>query len=111
MTGLSVWQEKAAKDFMIDHYGEYFPMAAAASAAGLSVRDFVKRFKAITGLSPSQWLLRYRIGQAKQYLAARALPLGEIARRCGFIDEDHFRRGFRRVTGVTPSEWRARWLQ
>ncbi|NRP74706.1 HTH-type transcriptional activator RhaS [Ensifer psoraleae] len=111
MTGLSVWQEKAAKDFMIDHYGEYFPMAAAASAAGLSVRDFVKRFKAITGLSPSQWLSRYRIGQAKQYLAARALPLGEIARRCGFIDEDRFRRGFRRVTGVTPSEWRARWLQ
>jgi AraC family transcriptional regulator len=108
---LSVWQEKAAKDFMIDHFADQFPMAAAASAAGVSIRDFIKGFKGVTGETPQRWLMRYRIARAKQYFAERALTLAEIATRCGFTDENHFTKVFRRVTGATPSAWQARWLQ
>lgn len=108
---LSVWDEKAAKDFMIDHFADQFPMAAAASAAGVSSRDFIEGFKGVTGQTPQQWLMRYRIARAKQDFADRALTLAEIATRCGFTDENHFTKVFRRVTGATPSAWRARWLQ
>lgn len=110
-TQLTVWQEKAAKDFMIDHFANQFPMAAAASAAGLSIRDFIEGFKGVTGQTPQKWLTRYRIARAKQYLAERALTLDEIATRCGFADEDQFTKVFRRVTGTTPAAWRTRWLQ
>lgn len=110
-TQLTVWQEKAAKDFMIDHFADQFPMAAAASAAGVSIRRFIEGFKAVTGQTPQQWLLGYRTARAKQYLGERSLTLAEIATRCGFTDEDHFTKGFRRVTGSTPAAWRARWLQ
>ncbi len=101
--GLSVWQEKAAKDFMIDNLGEDFPIAAAASAAGLATREFVDGFKSVTGQTPSQWLMRHRIGRAKQYLAERILPISEIATRCGFTNEEHFVRVFRRIVGATQS--------
>ncbi|MEY9536187.1 helix-turn-helix domain-containing protein [Sinorhizobium fredii] len=109
-TQLTVWQEKAAKDFMIDHFADQFPMAAAASAAGVSIRRFIEGFKGATGQTPQQWLLRYRTARAKQYLGERSMTLAEIATRCGFTGEDHFTKGFRRVTGTTPAGWRARWL-
>ncbi|WP_083338473.1 AraC family transcriptional regulator [Ensifer sp. LCM 4579] len=107
---LSVWQEKAAKDFMIDHFADRFPMAAAASAAGLSGREFIEGFKRATGQTPQRWLMRYRIARAKQYLAERSLALEAIATRCGFTDENSFTKAFRRVTGTTPSAWQARWI-
>nr|WP_237358515.1 MULTISPECIES: AraC family transcriptional regulator [Rhizobium] len=109
-TQLTVWQEKSAKDFMIDHFADQFPMGAAASAAGVSLRRFIEGFKGVTGQTPQQWLVRYRTARAKEYLGERSLTLGEIANRCGFVDEDHFTKAFRRVTGTTPAAWRGRWL-
>jgi AraC family transcriptional regulator len=109
-TQLTVWQEKAAKDFMIDHFADQIPMAAAASAAGVPIRRFIEGFKGVTGQTPQQWLLRYRTTRAKQYLGERSLTLAEIATRCGFTDQEHFTKAFRRVTGTTPAAWRARWV-
>ncbi len=109
-TQLTVWQEKAAKEFMMDHFADQFPMAAAASAAGVSIRRFIDGFQGVTGQKPQQWLLGYRTARAKQYLGERSLTLAQIAIRCGFTDEDHFTKGFRRLTGSTPAAWRARWL-
>ncbi|MDX0853590.1 helix-turn-helix domain-containing protein [Sinorhizobium medicae] len=110
VAGLSVWQEKAAKDFMIEHFAEDFSFAAAAAAAGLSKRDFINGFSDVAGLTPSQWLMRHRIVRAKQYLTSPALTLSEVAKRCGFSDVDQFDRAFRRATGTSPSDWRGRWL-
>ncbi|HEV7308465.1 AraC family transcriptional regulator [Ensifer sp.] len=106
---LSVWQEKAAKDFMIDHWSDDFSLAGAAAATRLSEDDLVARFLAATGQTPQQWLLRYRIGRAKHALAEDAGPLAAIAARCGFADEADFIDAFRTVTGVSPAIWRARW--
>ncbi|QRM57954.1 helix-turn-helix transcriptional regulator (plasmid) [Sinorhizobium sp. BG8] len=110
-TGLTVWQEKAAKDFIIDHFSDDISMAAAASAAGMPIDDFSRGFKDVTGHTPHQWLMRYRIGRAKQYLSEHLLPLQDVASRCGFADENQFAKVFTRATGHTPSAWRARWLQ
>ncbi|AEH81703.1 AraC family transcriptional regulator [Sinorhizobium meliloti] len=110
LTQFTVWQERAAKNFMIDHFADQFPMAAAASAAGVSIRRFIESFKRVTGQTPKQWLLGYRTARAKQYLGERSLTLAEIATGCGFTDEDHFTKVFRRVAGTTPAAWRARWL-
>lgn len=110
-TTLSIWQEKAAKDFMIEHWAEEFSLAAVAGAANLSDSAFALGFASVTGQKPEQWLMRYRIGRAKRYLVEAGLPLAEIAARCGFADETRFVEAFHAVTGVSPSAWRARWLQ
>ena len=110
-TTLSTWQEKAAKDFMIEHWAEEFSLAAVAAAANLSDSAFALGFASVTGQKPEQWLMRYRIGRAKRYLVEAGLPLAEIAARCGFADETRFVEAFHAVTGVSPSAWRARWLQ
>ncbi|OCP05671.1 MULTISPECIES: AraC family transcriptional regulator [unclassified Ensifer] len=108
---LSVWQEKAAKDFMIEHWNEAFSLTAAAAATNLPERDFVERFASVTGQTPQQWLMRYRIGRAKRYLIDDGGSLADIAARCGFADEAGFIEAFCETTGVIPSVWRRRWLQ
>lgn len=108
---LSIWQEKAAKDFLIDHWTEDYSPAATAAAARLPEADFTPGFVSVTGRTPEQWLMRYRIGQAKRYLVEDGGVPADIAARCGFADEVGFVEAFREVTGVSPSDWRARWLQ
>ncbi|WP_429818143.1 helix-turn-helix domain-containing protein [Ensifer sp. B1-9] len=108
---LTVWQEKAAKDFMIDHWAKDFSMAAAAAAANLSQGDFAAAFAALTGQTPEEWLMRYRIGRAKRYLIEKGWSCAKVAASCGYADETRFIEAFREVTGVTPTAWRARWLQ
>lgn len=106
-TSLSPWQEKAAKEFIIDHLAENISVEAIAAAAGLSVGHFSKEFKRATGLSPHQWLTRMRIDRAKDLLGHGALPLKSVADRCGFSDQSHFSKVFSKKTGFTPAHWRA----
>ncbi len=110
-SSLSVWQEKAAKEFMIDHIGSDISVAAIAASAGLSSSHFSQRFKDATGLTPHQWLLKMRVAQAKELLADRSMNLSEIAAKCGFADQSHFTKVFVREAGTTPAAWRNRSLQ
>ncbi|MGQ4877205.1 helix-turn-helix domain-containing protein [Billgrantia sp. LNSP4103-1] len=67
---------------------------------------FARQFRALTGLSPHEWLVRERLVRARDWLQAGNAPLTEIAHACGFADSAHFSRSFRCRHGVSPSEWR-----
>lgn len=108
---LSVWQEKAAKEFMIDNFGEDISVAVIAAAAGLSSGYFSQGFKTATGLTPHQWLMRLRVSRAKHMLMQRQMNLTGIAEKCGFADQSHFTKVFTREAGMTPAIWRDLWLQ
>lgn len=110
-SSLSVWQEKAAKEFMIDHIGGDSSVAAIAAAAGLSSSHFSTTFKDATGVTPHQWLLKMRVAQAKELLVDRSMNLSVIAAKCGFTDQSHFTKVFVREAGTTPAAWRNRSLQ
>jgi AraC-like DNA-binding protein len=105
-SSLSVWQEKAAKEFMLDNLGNDISMSAVAAAARLSANHFSQEFKRATGFTPHQWLRRMRVEHAKGLLADGRLPLRTVAERCGFSDQSHFTKVFSQETGVTPALWR-----
>jgi AraC family transcriptional regulator len=105
-SSLAVWQEKAVKDYMLDHLGEDLSIALIASTIGYSANHFGREFKRATGLTPHQWLIRMRVEKAKQLLAQKSLALGMIADLCGFTDQSHFTKVFQRATGMTPAVWR-----
>jgi transcriptional regulator GlxA family with amidase domain len=77
-----------------------------AEECGLSTRHFARAFRQSTGIPPHRWLLRYRVQRAKDMLRTQALPLADVALRCGFADQSHFTRVFSRQTGMSPGEWR-----
>ena len=65
-------------------------------------------FKRQTGLSPNDYLLRFRIRKAQELLVQTDLPVREIARRIGMPDSGYFSIMFKRQTGHTPTTYRER---
>lgn len=86
---------------------ETIHLSALAETAGMSVYHFAKLFKASTGKSPHQYVLRRRIELAKELLRKPDLSLIEISLQAGFFDQSHLTNAFRRLLGVTPSRYRA----
>jgi len=59
-----------------------------------------------TGLSLHQYVLRYRINRAMDYLKNSDLPVYQIAELVGFKDYNHFLKYFKQITGYTTSNFR-----
>nr|WP_247711907.1 helix-turn-helix transcriptional regulator [Qipengyuania qiaonensis] len=73
-----------------------------ARVTGLSPAHFSRLFKEVIGDSPYQFVMDYRVEQAKRMLGEQSRPLSDIALACGFADQAHFTRIFKRLTGMTP---------
>ncbi|HTW69578.1 MAG TPA: acetamidase/formamidase family protein [Acetobacteraceae bacterium] len=84
-------------------------LARFAEAEGLSMRA-VQKLLEEEGRSFSQYLRHRRLERAGETLgdlSQAALPVAEIAFRCGFQDPAHFSRAFRQHYGVSPNTYRA----
>lgn len=77
-----------------------------AEGSGLSLRQFQRRFKAITGLNPKHYGRICRIAHAvhlKELLPAASWT--GIALECGYSDQSHFIRDFKALTDALPREF------
>lgn len=81
-------------------------LAELASQAGLSVFHFTRAFRETFGLSPYRYLLRRRLGQARDMLAAGEANLHLVSRRCGFSSVPHLTNAFSREMGIAPARFR-----
>jgi transcriptional regulator GlxA family with amidase domain len=79
-----------------------------AAIGGLEARTFLRRFQKATGLKPTEYIQRLRVGKAREMLEFTMQPLDQIARNIGYEDPASFRRVFQRVMGLSPSEYRRR---
>ena len=80
--------------------------AALAGMAKLSPYHFLRSFKAVTGVTPHQWLLRARLRDAAGKLAATRTPVTNIALDVGFEDLSNFTRSFHAEFGASPRRYR-----
>jgi transcriptional regulator GlxA family with amidase domain len=74
----------------------------------MSPRHFARQFRARLGASPGAYVRRLRVEQARRRIEEGAARLKQVARDCGFADEQSMRRSFQEHVGVTPAEYRAR---
>ena len=77
-----------------------------AQSVGLSTAHFSNMFRKSTGESPHQFVLRQRIGRAKEMLRNAEARVLDVAVACGFKTQQHFARVFRRMCGTSPTEFR-----
>ena len=97
-------------DFVAQNYGKSILVEDLAHEAALSPSHFAQLFKQTIGLSPMQFVMSYRVEQARKKLAQRDEPLIDIAMSCGFADQAHFSRVFKQIAGESPSKYRQRLL-
>ncbi|MEQ4467283.1 GlxA family transcriptional regulator [Enterobacter asburiae] len=81
-------------------------MQSLADMAGMSLRNFNRRFKNATDMSPLQYLLTTRIESAMTMLQSTNLSIQEIANAVGYQDIAHFNRQFKHKTTVSPGDYR-----
>ena len=104
--GLGGQQLGTVRALMEERLAEPVPLADLAAAAGLSVSQFSRQFKASTGLAAHQYLLGLRVDRATRLLRTGHLPIAEVAVRCGFSHQEHLTRVMRAQLGTTPGALR-----
>jgi AraC-like DNA-binding protein len=96
----------AVARYLEENFAQPCALTDLASVAGLSPYHFLRVFRATTGATPHQHLLRVRLRAAAVSLARTDSPVTQIALASGFDDLSNFIRGFRAEYGVAPSHYR-----
>lgn len=79
-----------------------------AKTAGLEARTFLRRFRAATGLKPTEYCQHLRVGKAREMLEFTNNTVDHIAWTVGYQDPATFRVLFKKITGLTPSDYRSK---
>ena len=98
----------SAQEWLHQNFHQTFPLEAPARRVGMSLRNFVRRFKHATGDSPLIYLQKLRVAAAKRLLESDHRTMQEISDAVGYQDPAYFRSLFQRHTGVSPSAYRRR---
>nr|WP_257462900.1 AraC family transcriptional regulator [Archangium lipolyticum] len=87
---------------------EPLSLASVAQALGRSGPHVASVVRQETGRTVGEWILEYRMAEARRRLRGTDERVDIIAERVGYADATHFIRLFRRLHGVTPAAWRRR---
>lgn len=97
---------KQAIAYIEEHYSEKIDLQDLASHVNLSPFHFSRVFKKQTNFTPHQYLINYRVNQAKRLLFHSNLSINEIAFQCGFNSVSHFTTTFKSQTNFSPKQYR-----
>jgi transcriptional regulator GlxA family with amidase domain len=79
-----------------------------ARVGGFEERTFLRRFQQATGLKPTEYCQRLRVGKAREMLEYTRKSIEQIAWTIGYNDPNSFRKLFHRIVGLTPGDYRRR---
>lgn len=71
-----------------------------------SRRNFVRRFKLATGITPIEYLQKTRMEAARRLLEQTDNSILSVMLDCGYNDIKAFRKVFKKEVGLTPTEYR-----
>jgi transcriptional regulator GlxA family with amidase domain len=100
----------ALHEWALRHIGEPLTVSDLAAHALMSPRTFARRFAALTGTTPHQWLTRARLAKAQELLERSGEGIEQIAAECG-LSPLMLRRHFARLCGTTPRAYRRTFSQ
>lgn len=98
-------QMKAAIYAMHENPAQRWTLQAMAERAGMSRTVFTLKFKETVGMSPMEYLTRWRMRVAADKLMNSRDSLTEIALALGYESESAFSTAFKRVMGTSPRQY------
>ncbi len=88
------------------HFRDKLDLPALARIAGMSVRQFERKFRATFQMTPQEYMIRMRVIEACELLVRTNQTVTTIALEAGFYDHADFARHFRKHMGQTASQFR-----
>jgi transcriptional regulator GlxA family with amidase domain len=92
-------------EWIIEHLAERLDVERLADRAGMSPRNFHRRFTEAFDETPARFVETLRLDRARDLLEAKA-SLKEVAARTGFANQGQFSKAFVRRFGVSPGLFR-----
>ncbi|OLS40757.1 AraC family transcriptional regulator [Bacillus sp. MRMR6] len=93
-------------EFIHAHFHEQVSIEQLATFIRLDRKYFSTIFKESVGLTPQQYLLKYRMNKACELLSKGQYTVGEVARSVGYSDALLFSRMFKKIKGIAPKHYR-----
>jgi AraC-like DNA-binding protein len=84
-------------------YAQSLDVTQLAEEAGMSVPSFHSHFKAITQVSPMQYVKSTRLHQARLLMVRQDLTAEAASHAVGYTSPSQFTREFKRLFGLTPA--------
>jgi AraC-like DNA-binding protein len=95
-----------ATTYLRRHHAKPITVSILAAELGVSEGHLHRRFRALTGRTPIDYLIDLRLASAMEMMRHSAMSIRKIARLTGFGDPLYFSRVCRKRTGHPPSHWR-----
>lgn len=103
---------QSAIEYIEDHYPDSdFSLGALAESMSVSEGHISRLFKAETDISINNYLTKYRIRMAMDYLKDVQVKVYEVAEKVGYQDIAYFSNTFKKLVGKTPSDYQVRGLE
>lgn len=102
----SAFRIKAMMQYVQDHFQENIELKQLADTVSISERECLRCFQKSLGVSPIQYLMKYRVSVAASLLKGTALTISDISSRSGFDSPSYFTVIFKRFMGITPTQYR-----
>jgi AraC-like DNA-binding protein len=86
--------------------GRSWTLEELAGSVGMSRSGFALKFKQVVGVSPMEYLARWRMLLACDRLMTSGVHLGDLAFSLGYDSESAFGKAFKRLLGCSPRQYR-----
>jgi len=97
---------KKAKNIFDTNYNKQVDVSQISKQLGVSTNHLIKIFKHYNGLTPTQYIVKIRVGKASELLNQTDINIFEIAYMTGFKSLSNFYKCFKEQTGHTPNKHR-----
>ncbi len=102
---------QTAITYIEEHFAEMdFSVSGLAESMGVSDGHISRLFKAETDISINNYLTKYRIRMAMDYLKDVQVKVYEVAEKVGYQDIAYFSNTFKKLVGRTPSDYQTKGL-
>lgn len=99
----------STKEALEREYKNKIDMDEFANAMYVNKFDLIRKFKKYMNITPYEYLIKFRINQAKNLLESSDFTITEIAESVGFEDCSHFIKMFKQYEKTTPLQYRKFW--
>jgi len=99
----TVFMEKVTNQLEVEISNSLFGVVELANTVGLSKSQLLRKVKAITNLTPNEFIRSFRLHRAMEMLQQQTGTVSEIAFATGFQNASYFAKCFQEQFGKSPS--------